>query len=233
MSTFAWDDTEREDGTIERVEGPDKNGWYSATSSNGWTCGVSAEYGVVPKVGDRFVTWGGIGFPIRGQTINGRVLYYRTPEEQNVENQKANEKRQAERVADYEGKRSDFDARVTALPAPFAQRIDAFRAYGGDAWRYEFEPYELMCCEQAVRLADRFMTADAIKAFAALDWKSQEAAFPEIDKGHSGNSWSASLGLARVFVEQPELVFKMHGALCPLVGCDAYGCYSIRHEVAA
>jgi hypothetical protein len=230
--TNPWNDLEREDGFLTEVSAAYK-GYYSVTSSTGWSCGVSAEYGVEPKVGDAFVTWGGIGYPIRGQAINGRVLYYRTPDEQELENHKAAEKIRADRVAKYESNRSSHDARVAALPTELRERVEGFRAFRGDAWRYEFEPYELMCCEQAAKLAERFTTTDALLEFAKLEPDQQREAFPEMDTGHSGNSWGQSLLLARMLIERPELVAKAHGALCPLAGCESYGCYAIREAASA
>ncbi len=225
-----WADLEREEGTIERVE-PEHKGWFSVTSSNGWSCGVSAEYGVEPKVGDAFITWGSIGRPIRGQAINGRVLYYRTPDEQNVEDAKQAEAMRSERIASYESKRAEFDARVAALPNVFRERVESFRAFRGDAWRWEFEPYELMVCEQAAKLVERFQNVESLVHFSKLEYDDQKVAFPEMDTGHSGNSWGQVLRLARCAIERPELVPQMHGALCPLVGCESYGCYAVREGV--
>lgn len=43
---------------------------------------------------------------------------------------------------------------------------------------------------------------------------------------HSGNTFGAACKLAHCFVAEPHLISKMHGALCPLVGCEEYGCWS-------
>lgn len=245
-----WDDDEREEGTIERVESDEaakefgrmglaakratqRKGYYSVTSSNGWTCSVSTEYGIVPAVGDRFVTWGSIGRPIRGMAVNGAVLYYRTPDEQRVEDQKASEKHKADRVGEYEGKRAEWDARVAALPDALRARVEGFRAHGGDAWRWSYEPYEMACCEEAARLNARFKTGDEVQAFSKLEYTEQKAAHPNMDDGHSGNTMSMSIRLAWLLAEKPELLPQEHGAMCPLVGCEDYGCYAARSEAAA
>jgi hypothetical protein len=233
-----FEDMERKEGTLTKVAGPSKFSdapegtapYYDVTSSNGWSCCISAEYGVVPKVGDAFVTWGGIGRPMRGQAINGRVLYYRTPDEQKVEDQKQVDAYRAKRVAEYEGKRTEYDARVAALPDPLRLRIEGFRAFKGDGWRYDSEPYELMCCEEAVKLAKRFNTAEALRRLGKLGYEAQKAEFPEMEEGHSGNSWAFSVRLAVILCERPDLVPYEHGALCPLVGCEEYGCFSSRGE---
>lgn len=225
-----WNDGEREDGTVERVEPYADGSNWSVTSSNGWSCDVSAEYGVVPRVGDRFTTWGSIGRPIRGQAINDTVLYYRTPAEQGVEDAKQADAIRAERVAGYEGKRSDFEARVTALPAKLRERIEGFRAFKGDGWRHEFEPYEVFCCEEAVKIHAVFPTGEQVKAFSTMGHDEQRAAFPAMSTEHSGNTFGVSVRLAYHLGANPDLLPKDHGALCGLVGCEDYGCFTSRPE---
>lgn len=225
-----WDDDEREEGTLERVTGPDSHGWYSVICTTGWGISVDGKYGVVPKVGDRFTTWGRIGFPVRGMAVNDHVLYYRTPAEQVIENQKEIDAIKARKVAEYEGKRSEYEARVAALADVLRQRIEGFRAFRGEDWRYDHEPYELMCCEQAQKIAEHFNTGEAIRKFAKLGYEAQKAAFPAMEEGHSGNSWGFSLRLATMLCERPDLAPYEHGALCPLVGCKDYGCFASRGE---
>lgn len=41
--------------------------------------------------------------------------------------------------------------------------------------------------------------------------------------GHSGNTAGAAMMLARLYIESPEYVSQLHGALSPLVGSEAYG----------
>lgn len=237
MSNY-WDDDEREEGTLTKVEPSetaDEHGhsWYSVTSSSGWSIGVSDEYGVAPKVGDTFVTWGRIGRPVRGQAINGQVLYYRTPDEQRAEDQRQSDKAKSERIAEYEGKRADYDARVLLLPAPLRERIEGFRAFGGDAWRWSSEPYEMCCCEEAARLVARFVTGEEIEAFGKLEHHQQKMVHPNMDDGHSGNTWGMSLRLAYYLASEPVAVPKLHAAICPLLGCEDAGCWAVREKAAA
>lgn len=223
----AWKDAEREDGTLTAVN-QHADGSWSVTSSNGWSCGIEARYSVTPKVGDEFVTWGSIGRLIRGQALNHEVLYYRTPAQQEAQNALERDARQAKRVAEYEGKRADFDARVLVLPEKLRERVEGFRVFGGDEWRWEFEPYEIFCCEEAVKLHAHFPTGESVKAFHALPHEAQRVAFPEMSNEHSGNTFGFSVRLAYLMAERPDLIAMEHGALCPLVGCKDYGCYSIR-----
>lgn len=228
----AWDDEQREEGTLTEVRfnAEDGKGYYYVTSSNGWSCGVSAEYGVEPKVGDEFVTWGAIGRPMRGQAINGQVLWYRTPAEQEVEDAKQRDEYHARKLTEYEAKRSEYDATVAKLPEPLRKRIEDFRAFGGDAWRWANEPYELNCCEEAAKIAAHFNTGAAVQKFSKLGYEAQKKAFPAMGEGHSGNSWGFSVRLAYLLCERPDLVPMEHGALCPLVGCEDYGCYAAREK---
>jgi hypothetical protein len=223
-----WEDEDRDDTTIERVE-PTKGGW-SITRADHWSCFVSDEYGVEPKVGDRFSSWGGTF--MRGMAINGHVLFYRTPAEQEIEHEQERARMKANRVAEYEGKRSEYDAKVAALPAPLRERVEAFRAFKPE-WRWEYEPYELACCEEAARLAAHFKTVDALKAFSKLGYDEQKAEYPEMDSGHSGNTWGMSIRLAWLLIAKPDLLVQEHGAICALVGCEDCGCYAAREQSAA
>lgn len=228
MDHAAWRDMEREEGTLTNVRLHETS--HEVTSSNGWSCGVSAEYGVIPKIGDTFVAWGSIGRPIRGQAINGRVLFYRTPAEQAAEDQRRSDEMRAQRIAEYESKRSDFDARVAELPAPLRQRVEGFRSRGGDAWRWQCEPYEMACCEEAAKLSARFDTAEDIKAFAKLGFDEQKRLYPQMGDGHSGNTWGFSIRLAWLMHHDTHAVPKEHAAFCALMGCKEGACWSTTAE---
>ena len=43
---------------------------------------------------------------------------------------------------------------------------------------------------------------------------------------HSGNTLMCACGLAIGCLEYPDVLWKFHGALCPLVGCVDYGCHA-------
>jgi hypothetical protein len=125
---------------------------------------------------------------------------------------------------DYEAKKTEYEAAVAALPPEFQARIARF-------WRNnpsfsENLPYELFCCQEAVKIAARCKTAGGIRIFHDLPCEKQREAVPELSGEHSGNTFGAACLLAQCYLEHPELVDKMHGALCPLVGCKDYGCYS-------
>ncbi len=230
MAGVTWQsDPEREVTTVTKVEAID-TGW-SIKRADGWSLWVTNEQcAVAPKPGETMLCFGrGFGFGVRGVVIGGRVYRYLTAEQDEKRWKDEVDASRRKRADDYEAKRSDFDARVRALPEPLRVRVERFRALGGDEWRHEFEPYELFCCEQAAALnAD---IAD-IRSWSRLSYAAQKSAWSRLDDGHSGNTIGATVRLALTLREQPELVAKTHGALCPLVGCEAYGCWAANEGKA-
>lgn len=225
-----WLDHEREELTIKSVR-PESGGGFSVTFEDGMSFWVQKEYDCTPEVGDKAVLWGrGMGYAVRGLAVAGRVLYYRTDAEQKAKEQQDIDERHAQKLADYESKRSDYDKRVAALPDPLRLRIEGFRDFAGDGWRWEYEPYELASCEEAARLVKHFADPDALVFFSKLDYADQKQEYPEMDDGHSGNTWGNALRFAHATLTRPEIVPQMHAAICPLVGCESAGCYAARKE---
>jgi hypothetical protein len=215
-------DTEYYEESITAIA-VDEGGWE--VSAGGWTCWVP-DRGVEPHVGDVIRWWGkGVGSPFRGIAINGQVVFYKTEAEQKAEWERETRERERKRREEYDRNKADHDARIQAFPEPFRDRIEGFRRRNPDfGWRHE--SYELMCCEDATRIANALPTVDAIKAWYDLPWDEQKAKVPGINDGHSGNSFGAAVSLAATYLQSPELVPQMHGTLCPLVGCESYGCWA-------
>jgi hypothetical protein len=184
-----------------------------------------------PKPGDVIALCGSLGRPIRGMSINSRRVFYRTPAEEWLRHQQEVERHRAERFAEYESKRDEMQRRVDALLPEFRARVEKFRRNNPD-FGPEFESYELNCCENAQRVIAVYATADEVAAYHRLDWTEQKAAVPEITDGQSGNSFGMICRLAWLYRKDPSLVVQEHGALCPLVGCEQYGCFSAQ-ELAA
>lgn len=224
-------DTDREfkEGKIEEVRAYPDGSWDVKWDS--WNLLVPNDMcQQAPAVGETMRCYGkGIGYTVRGIAINGRVYRYRTASEAEQDHRDMVARMAKKRNDDYEEKRADFDARVAALPEPFRLRIERFRDLGGDDWRHEYEPYELFACEQAAIFATELKTVDELKAFSALDYEEQIKRVPGMNDGHSGNTFGQACALANCAITNPELVPKMHGAMCPLVGCEAYGCFA-AHE---
>lgn len=223
------EDTEFQDKTISDVKINDDG--CVITDSEGWCLFLDKDavkhYGAIPKVGDTARFYGaGIGSIVRGVFINGKEVFYRTPEEQKEKNQKElieSDKRQKE---NFEKNRHFLDSDYNALPENFRRRLDRFRANNPD-FRWKFEAYEMVCLRDAVKISNALKTAKDIQKFSKLNWDRQMALVPKLDEGHSGNTFGFSLRLAYLNKTMPELVEKEHGAMCPLVGCKDYGCFPL------
>ena len=205
-----------------------ETGGYSLTFDNGWSFWMP-EVGFAPEVGQTAKLYGrGTGYTVRGLVVNDRVVFYRTEAEQSELQRKEQAEREAKKRTDYDAKASDYDARVNALPLPFKTRITDFRNWKPETWKYDFEPYELFTCEQAVEIANALKTPEEISRFHKLDFPEQKKLVAALSDDHSGNTFGAACLLANIYLTKPDLIPKAHGALCPLVGCKDYGCVASR-----
>ncbi len=208
-------------GTVR--EYPDS---YELTADDGWTIGCPKVEGLpAPCAGETLRLYGrGIGYPVRGIVVNGRVYRYLTEMQEDARHEVWCRELEAKREQDFQASLTDTDRRIAALPALFRERITKFQQDGGHEFRRDYEGYELFCCEQAVVIADTLQTVEAIRGFHAAAWDEQKRLVPGLSDEHSGNTFGMACALARMYLEHPEHVTKLHGALTPLVGCDAYGC---------
>lgn len=120
---------------------------------------------------------------------------------------------------------ADSDEKVAAMPPLFRERIERFRRTTPD-WRTTHEPYEVFVCQQAILFLDTLKNVDALRAFSKAEISEQHRLVPGFSDEHSGNTFGAALKLAHLAMERPDLLPKMHGALCALAGCKDYGCYA-------
>lgn len=217
------DDTEFEEHIIEKVEGDGEKGW--TITYDGCVCfGVPPTSPIEPRPGMKATFYGkGFGYTVRGLLLSKAVVFYRTEEEERQKLRREAENRERQQREDFEKSRADLDARIEKLPEVFRRRIAKFRSNNPD-FRWRFEAYELFCCEQALVIASALETADRIRDFPKLKWAEQKALVPGLDDGHSGNTFGCSVRLAYLFLEKPENVVLLHGALAPLVGSNDYGC---------
>jgi hypothetical protein len=184
-----------------------------------------------PLPGDTLRLFGrGFGYVVRGiglVTAGRLVGLYRYQ----TEAQEAAGHAQ-EVAASKQHQRDEWEARkdataiaIRALPEPFRCRIEFFMRQ--PEWGPEFGLYELFCCTEAVKLVDMLKSQDSVCAFVEMNSEAQKIAAPGLAYDqHSGNTLGMSCRLAYVFMSQPELLFKVHGASCPIVGCKAYGCFA-------
>lgn len=223
MKTSEIQDQEFHDFPILSVSG--KKGSWCIETKYGHFAGIPEDWNGTISKGQTARMYGrGLGFTVRGLAIDGEIVYYRSHEEEQARHAAYVEDEKKKRAIGYESKRSDFDSRVSALPGDLRERIEKFRTRGGDNWRYEFEAYELMVCEDAAKIAAAFKTDEEIQSFKGMAWEEQKRAVPGLNDGHSGNSFGAAVYLAQT-LKHSGMAQQAHGALATLVGCKEYGCH--------
>lgn len=154
---------------------------------------------------------------VLGLIIDGHVFRYQTIAQDRAEREAWKERRRAEERK----KLPEHDAAIAKLPEIFQQRIKNFQR--APMFREDLEAYEIFVCEQAVLFAERLKTVRKLILWSKLSYEHQVQFLPQLkDAGHSGNTFGAACCLARLYLETPEMVTQMPGALSPLVGSDAY-----------
>lgn len=165
------------------------------------------EGGPVPEVGDLIRHYGrGFGYPFHGVEIDGEELFYRTPWERFAERMAMLAGFDRQSRERFEEQREELDAKYDALPEALKLRFDRFRAEDPD-FRHEGEAYEMAAAWDGAKIAD-YLRPQAIVAkdekaierlvrdFHALSWEEQKAAIPDLDEGHSGNTFAGACRLA-------------------------------------
>lgn len=148
----ALGDCEYEERRIAAVR--DGGDHWALTRDDGWGMTIPKVEGVIPRVGSVARYYGsGVGQPVRGVAIDGVVVYYRSPEEERRHQAAQSKRWEEQKQRDFETARAGLDAQYTALPEVFRRRLDHFRASRAD-WRWQFEPYEMSCCVDAVQIAE-------------------------------------------------------------------------------
>lgn len=178
---------------------------------------------------------GSLGGSHRGLVIDGRVIEYRTEEEDQAHHRMQALKADVERQRAFSKNEGLLEEKLDALPIPFRTRIHYYLHHNPDFY-WEYLAYELAVCQDAARLAE-FATAKCVGSesavewidhFAGLEYEQQIEIAPWISGDHSGNSFGFVIWLASVDASG-GMVELEHGALCPLVGCGVYGCRLADH----
>jgi hypothetical protein len=226
-------DKHYEEFVVKMASPVDKNS-FEVTSSMGWSLWVpNKKHLPLPGIGERGKCFGkGHGFPIRGLQCGERVYFYSTEKQFEKDRLKQIDKDKEKRKAKFQKGRKKFDARVKALPKEFQERMARFMKRKD--WDWEFGDYELFVCEDAVKLARSCnMSIKELKKFYKLGHEAQmkiaEKAGVRVGD-HSGNTYAMAVNLAWLYIDRPTYVVKMHGAMCPLVGCQGYGCWTATHK---
>ena len=189
-----------------------------------------------PEPGDRLALYGrGLGHEVRGiglmsgeSTRLAGLYRYETEEEMRQRHVREVEKKKADNRREWDAAKEENARRVAALPEPFRARFEFFMR--NPSWGGEFGKYELFVMSEAVKIHAALKTVEAIESFNAKTNKEQQALVPDLDDGHSGNTLGCAVSLAHAYAKalagSTAKVYQHHGAMCPLVGCVAYGCYS-------
>lgn len=218
---FPENDNQFEECSLNQVE--DHGDGYTFSTESGCIA-VDKAGDFEPKVGMKVRFYGkGFGFPVRGIFVNGHKFYYRTEAEEEQRHQNWVRDSNNKKKAEFEANKKETDRRVAALPEVYQRRLNKFRTANPD-FRWNYEPYELFCCEQSLVLADALKTPEALLEWNKKEYKEQMAAVPGLSDEHSGNTQGASVRLAYHYLTNQENVYLEHGALVQLVGCKAYGC---------
>jgi len=180
-----------------------------------------------PQKGDTLYLWDdGVGTRVRGCATDNHIYFYRMTEE---------DERTIQKKAEFKEGLVEFMGEIRKLPPSFQDRFQGFMNRNPN-WGWEFGPYELHVCKTACEaigyvlneLGQNPSTEDANEALRQLyqlSYDQQLAILPSIE-GANGNRANMAFRLASIYFISPDIIPKAHGALCPLVGCEKYGCWA-------
>lgn len=171
----------------------------------------------------------GLGYPVRGLFVDGKKVFYRTDAEESQRKERMKRERLEKMNREFPTVRENLEARIAKLPEAFQERIRGFTERLPD-WLMLFGQYEVFCLECAVALVKHCKTLEGLKEFHALQTDDMEKALPELRiSEHTGNTFGFSMAMASLLVaNQDRAIYLAHGALCPLTGCEDYGCASTK-----
>ena len=207
---------------IERVK--DYRDYYEIMFDRCVCCTLDKKYRIIPKVGQVIETYGAFGQTIQGICINGKTAFFKGEIQLENERQRLLKLEEEKEIKNFKLSKNKLDADYESLPDVFKKRIDILRQ-NNKLFRQKYEPYEMRCCIDAVKIAEALKTVDEYNKFVRLAYDKQMKRVKDLDDGHSGNSFGCACQLAYYYITDPAYVYKAHGALCPLVGCKNYGCY--------
>lgn len=199
-----------EDGPITAVE-PREDGWYC--THDGWTIFVpridlDGRPSVEPKVGDRLRLYGSFGHKVEGIAVNDHVVFYRDQEQREAHRRRWMEDYDATQRRRFTVQQAALDAEFQALPPLLQQRIQRYRDEDPE-FRVKSEGYEMFACTEAVKIADALAAPDVlldvdpeavVREFYDLPWEQQKQRVPDLDVGHSGNTFGGACMLARALI---------------------------------
>jgi len=193
---------------------------FEVEMTDGWVLQVAnLEHLPLPKVGETIRTYGrGVGYTIRGVSVGKKVYFYRTEAEDDEEHKKQVAKDHAKKREDFKKGLEKWNKDLKNLDPIFQERINFFMR--NKDWAAQFGPYEMFCCKEASMIIKTFKNEDEVRAFRKMEYSEQRKVC-DISDEHSGNTFGCACMLAELWFKDKTLLPKMHGALCPLAGCDA------------
>jgi len=208
---------------IERVN--DYGDSYEIMYNSCVCCLLYKKYNIKPEVGQTLEVYGSFGQTIQGICIDGKTAFFKG--ETSLENERQDwlRKRKKEEIEKFELNKNKLDEDYDSLPEVFKKRLDILRENNKN-FRTEYEAYEMLCCLDAVKIANELKTVEEYNKFVELDYDEKLQKVKGLDEGHSGNSFGCACQLAYYYITDPKYIYKAHGALCPLVSCKNYGCYT-------
>lgn len=217
------EDPNVEDLIVEQVDPVNDGEYYDVRFEGGIGMGLR---GREPKPGDRVRLYGRFGFPVYGWALNGELVEYKTLWERFADRMAMLAGFDRQRREAFARDKDELDAKYDALPAPLKARIDRFRAERAD-FRVESEAYEMAAVGDAPKIAralaahydwpldeDLNVTAagppsgvieEAVEAFYALPYEEQKRIVPDLDPGHSGNTFGGAVILALALLAGREV----------------------------
>lgn len=225
-------DFEYTDYKIKEVNQFENEIYFSVLTDSGFAFFVENKNNyTLPQVGDNIRVFGKgqIGYPIRGALSNGNLYFYLTPEQVEENHKKYLKNIKEEKERKWSENKESFYERLNKLPVQFKERIQFFMR--NENWAKEFGEYELFVCEEALKIFDKLKEESEIARFQGLLFKDQRELIPELSEDHSGNTFGAAICFAIAYSkiingDNSINIRELHGVLCPLVGCDEYGCYA-------
>ncbi len=190
---------------------------------------LDKKYGIKPVVGQTVETYGGMGRSIQGICIDGKTAFFKGELQMEREHKEWSKNYDRKKQTEFEKNKQQLDEDYNSLPLVFQKRLDILRKNNPN-FRWEYEHYEMFCCKEAIKIATVFKKPEELKAFSEADYKEQRKMLPILSRDHSGNTFGFACRLAYWYITEPDNVWKEHGALCPLVGCEDYGCWVLTLE---
>lgn len=196
--------------------------YYFIGLQGGQGFSLEKKWGAIPKKDDTGTVVLVQGTLIRGVVLDDNLVFYKTDEVLAKEHEEYVKSQQEKQEAYFVKNKNKMDEEYESLPPVFKKRIDRFRK-NNPKFRVKFEKYELFCCREAVKIAEKLQSSEEVLRFEKLPYEEQIKEIPILSKDHSGNTFGCACYLAYWYLKSPEVVPAIHGALSVLVGSQEYG----------